>query len=466
MLRPHLRSVTTDGLNAPITFAAPLSVPSTRRGAASLSLHHFAPKTKNRRVPRSNVAAPDEHRPNRVAIIGGGLAGMATAYHLLNSTARYAKKRAFSHTDLRLTIFDPAEPGSGGASAAAAGLLHPFTPRMKKRVWAPLKSINATVHLVEQAQSCSQQPLIAYPGILRLALHEKQHNDFRIAAHRFPDELELLQPNQVADRFPHLIQNVSAIFLKKAAVVDTPAYLQALWRLCQQSERIEWRRQAVHDVRHILGNDTASFDTVVICAGAAIPTIEGLSHVPLRLCRGQNLLLKPREQSYAHETPVISGKYVVPDLFGHTPGQQIVAGATFEYDYQEDNPETFTQHLCKRDTDRALAELKQPLHDIAPGLIDKCTVHGTSSGTRALPPRSADGSIPIVCKLSGTDRNTSCWLFSGLGSRGVLHHAYLARMLAHAIVAGNERLIPVDARRLQLSLPLSEVERTVAACHG
>lgn len=455
-----------NALNAQTAFAAPLSIPSLRRGAASLSLHHFAPKTKNRRVPRSNVAPPGEPPPSRIAIIGGGLAGMATAYHLLNSTARYARKRAFSHTDLHLTIFDPAEPGSGGATAAAAGLLHPFTPRMKKRVWKPLKSINATVHLVEHAQSCSQQPLIAYPGILRLALHEKQHNDFRIAAHRFPAELELLEPSQVAERFPHLNQNVPAIFLKKAAVVNTPAYLQALWRLCQQSHRIEWRHQAVHDVQHILGDGPPSFDTVVICAGAAIPSIQGLSQVPLRLCRGQNLLLKPRQQSYAHQTPVISGKYVVPDLFGHAPGQHIIAGATFEYDYQEQNPETFMQHLCKKDTDRALTELKQPLHDIAPGLIDKCTVHGTSSGTRALPPRSPDGSIPIVCKLSGTDPGTSCWLFSGLGSRGVLHHAYLARMLAHAIVAGNERLIPLDARRLQLSLPLSEDEKTAAACNG
>ena len=45
-----------------------------------------------------------------VAIIGGGLAGLSTTYHLLQKSP-----------DLNITIFDKTKPGTGGASAVAGG---------------------------------------------------------------------------------------------------------------------------------------------------------------------------------------------------------------------------------------------------------------------------------------------------------------------------------------------------------
>lgn len=48
--------------------------------------------------------------PNNVGIIGGGLAGLATAFHL-------TEKRPSAN----LTIIDKALPGVGGASSVAGG---------------------------------------------------------------------------------------------------------------------------------------------------------------------------------------------------------------------------------------------------------------------------------------------------------------------------------------------------------
>ena len=45
-----------------------------------------------------------------VGIVGGGLAGLATAYHLLEKNPL-----------IQITILDKAQPGSGGASAVAGG---------------------------------------------------------------------------------------------------------------------------------------------------------------------------------------------------------------------------------------------------------------------------------------------------------------------------------------------------------
>jgi NADPH-dependent 2,4-dienoyl-CoA reductase/sulfur reductase-like enzyme len=46
-----------------------------------------------------------------IAIVGGGLAGLSTAYHLLEKLG----------DDANITIFDKAEPGQGGASSVAGG---------------------------------------------------------------------------------------------------------------------------------------------------------------------------------------------------------------------------------------------------------------------------------------------------------------------------------------------------------
>ena len=58
----------------------------------------------------------------RYAIIGGGFAGVATAWHLL----------AHANSPVSIHLFDGAGI-AGGASGAAAGLLHPYSPKGKVR---------------------------------------------------------------------------------------------------------------------------------------------------------------------------------------------------------------------------------------------------------------------------------------------------------------------------------------------
>ena len=51
---------------------------------------------------------------NNIAIVGGGLAGLSTAYHLLEVSQ-------LSNMPLRITIYDKSMVGEGGASAVAGG---------------------------------------------------------------------------------------------------------------------------------------------------------------------------------------------------------------------------------------------------------------------------------------------------------------------------------------------------------
>lgn len=435
----------------------------------SLTIRHFAPKTKRVHKPRSNIAPPGSPIPNRIAIVGGGLAGLAATYHLLHSTQRWARKRDFNASDLSITIFDPSPVGAGGASAAAAGLLHPFTPRLKRKAWRAEKSLDAAMHLINVAQTEDPQtPLHVVPGLLRLAFTDIRETDFRVAANRFPKEVHFLDADTVKQRFPQA-SPMSGAFIPDAAVVNTKEYLRKLWKVCENTQRVEWRTEAVTSVGQLLEDD--QFDTVVVTAGASAIGLTDLNHIPITPCRGQNLVMnykseesltlpKADENSLAqNDIPVISGKYVIPDYFEENQPYQtrinkrsMVAGATFEYKDEDETWSDFLQQVSKQDVNRAVNELTYPLQQIFPQLFEEWHVSTTNSGSRALPPRSERGSIPITCKVHGTSEKTTCWLFTGLGSRGLLHHAYLGRVLAHAIVSGCEKHIPIDARRFELSL--------------
>ena len=62
----------------------------------------------------SNYLDKTDQRPiNDVAIIGGGLAGLSTAYHLFELRQHL--------TPLNITIYDRCQVGEGGASAVAGG---------------------------------------------------------------------------------------------------------------------------------------------------------------------------------------------------------------------------------------------------------------------------------------------------------------------------------------------------------
>lgn len=84
------------------------------------------------RVKAAIAALP--RRPH-CAVVGGGFAGLATAYHLASFGSD-------------VTVFDPNEVGTGGASSVAAGLLHPLTPR-GKLIWKGEEGFVAAKELIE-----------------------------------------------------------------------------------------------------------------------------------------------------------------------------------------------------------------------------------------------------------------------------------------------------------------------------
>ena len=103
------------------------------------------------------MSSADDANARRIAIVGAGFAGVATAYHVFRQVAdAHAEATADGKTvaPVRVTLID--EKGvAGGASGVAAGLLHPYTPR-GKIIWRGTEGVAATLELVEAAENAER----------------------------------------------------------------------------------------------------------------------------------------------------------------------------------------------------------------------------------------------------------------------------------------------------------------------
>lgn len=117
-----------------------------------------------------------QDRP-RFAVVGAGLAGIAVTWHLLRGSIE--RNDAFP---IALDVYCRGNGIADEASGAAAGLLHPLTPRGRP-VWRALDAWGAALELVEAAEKASKRD--AHPkavwrkGILRLAQSKEQVIDSR-----------------------------------------------------------------------------------------------------------------------------------------------------------------------------------------------------------------------------------------------------------------------------------------------
>ena len=420
----------------------------------------------------------------RIAIIGGGLAGLGTAVSLLDSGACVVH------------VYDAEPtPGTGGASAVAAGLLHPFRPNGRE-IWLGRNGFEATSALVERCEKLIGARLSGREGLLRLALDADQAGDLQAAVSASAESHGPLdQTWWTREQVQAAHAGTAALggaFAPSAMSLDTPAYLKALWKLCEAigaetaEGEVRWRAKRLSSLAElhaaVAAAGEAPYDAVVVANGfgaTELAELRGLALAKaLRPCRGQNLILAQRpEAPDALRVPLINGDYVVP-MDG---GRRLLAGATHEYDPPE---------RVNRPADETAACAL-----LLPGLVAMhaplatARIVGVQAGVRSLPPRSHLGYAPIAGRLpplgaaAGPDAahegeatksdatksskdatksskaataaapgaaRAATWLFGGLGSRGLIYHAVLGARVAEAVMADDEGRLPEHMRRLDL----------------
>lgn len=350
-------------------------------------------------------------------VVGGGLLGSATAYHLVSAGAR-------------TLLVDRADVGR--ATDAGAGILAPETNSRDPDAWFNLATaaVDDYPSLIERLRA-EQDGDTGYArcGKLVVAVSDDEIEPFararRIIFERqrrrgrpAPADLAEISPAEARELFPALAPVHGAIYSRVAARVDGRLLNRALRTAAQAHglviregsvARLVRERDAVRGV--VVGGETISAGAVAIAGGAwsdALGAQLGVT-IPVAPQRGQivHLGLHGTDTSRWPMVSAFRHQYMVA-----WPDSRVVAGATRE------TGSGFRPHTT---TAGVRAVLDEALR-VAPGLAD-AEIREVRVGLRPLTPDS----LPVLGAVPGV---AGIFLVTGHGPTGLTLGPYSGKLVA------------------------------------
>mmetsp|Transcript_22562 Transcript_22562/g.50807 ORF Transcript_22562/g.50807 Transcript_22562/m.50807 type:complete len:277 (-) Transcript_22562:82-912(-) len=263
---------------------------------------------------------------------------------------------------------------------------------------------------------------------------------------RFPMEIEPLRLEDepcLAGVSPRIR---AGIRIKSGLTINGQAYSRALWEHCQQTAgccSVEWIRRKVESLAD--ASDMGA-DAVVVCLGYGSSLIPELRSLAIKCVAGQSIDFVRRSDGPVNDLScsLLAGKYIAPLRDGGR--LRLHCGATQEHGNIED--------LVRREADmeRAKQELMPELTALYPELsTDSWVPTNPRYGIRALANRENEGRLPLCGLLTpSTSSNSDVWVFTGLGSRGLIHHALLGELMAKAVIYQDPGHLPDELQRSAL----------------
>lgn len=366
----------------------------------------------------------------RVAIVGGGFAGLSTAFKLAKSCKE-------------LHIYDTRPAGQAAASSIAGGLMHPIAPR-GNLMWNGMEGFGATKGILETLQRRGHQDVAAKPTeLLRPVFSSIDLDSFTKACTATPHLLEQLTQDELDGL--RISEAVGCFRIKQVMVLHPVQYLKALWQCtAEDCAGAAWIAQKVDDLQDLSGR----YDQVVLANAWDMPRLweqqpltGGAVQGKLRVQYIRGRIFQYDSAPTAPDRALLNGEYMVPtqDRWGRPV---LSCGSSHEH-YTAENACLRADEMSYQDQpprgDKAEQVLLQRLHRLWPAL-EQMQVVNTSSAVRLVTNRSQQGRLPIVGKHDGFG---NVWTLTGLGSKGLIYHALLADYLTKAMLADDPDLIPV-----------------------
>ena len=177
---------------------------------------------------------------NKHIVIGAGILGASTAYHLAKSGAD-------------VVVIDRQDKGQ--ATDAAAGIVCPWISQRRNKPWYALAKAGARFYpgLIEELENISETK-IGYAGVGAISIHhdqekllamEKRALNRKVEAPEMGD-IQLLSPKETKALFPPLADGYGSVHISGAARVDGRALRDALLQ-ADEARRIPhlWRCKTV-----------------------------------------------------------------------------------------------------------------------------------------------------------------------------------------------------------------------------
>jgi D-amino-acid dehydrogenase len=350
-------------------------------------------------------------------VIGGGLLGVATAYHLVRG-------------GVKTLLVDRGDPGR--ATDAGAGILSPETNSRDPDPWVQF-AIRAVAYystlLGHLEADDAGETGYAQCGLLVVAATDDERGAFAAARAQIlnrrerrggpPQEnLHEVSPSDARRMFPPLAAVQGAIFYRGGARVDGRLLSRAVRAAAERHglsvqqgsvDRLMLTSHRVNGV--VIGGDTVSAKVVAITGGAwsnAFGAQLGI-RIPVAPQRGQIIHLRNAQVSTA-DWPIVSafhGHYMVP-----WPDSRVVVGATRE------TGSGFDPRLTAAGVREVLDEALR----VAPGLAD-WEIHEMRVGLR---PLSEDGQ-PVLGPVPGIE---GVYIATGHGPTGLQLGPYSGKATA------------------------------------
>lgn len=321
----------------------------------------------------------------KIAILGAGFAGLSTAWHLSQNK---------HHS---ITLFDPSAIG-GQASSISAGLLHTYVGLHAKYNPHGREGYEATLRLLDISSKALNQPVYLRSGLLRPALSDSQQIDYKICAEKY-DDVEWWTAEQVQKRVKG-ISSHPALWVKSAITVYPDLYLKGLSIACQNIG-VHLAKKAVSTLA-----DLNDFDAIIVATGPKTLLFPECASLKLHLIKGQILELAWPNNLDPLTMPINSQAYIVMNR----DNKSCILGSTYERSFNSTEPDLTT----------AIQEILPKAAALIPVLANS-TILSCRAGIRV----SGPDHLPLIQKIS-----PKVWVFTGLGSKGLLYHALYAKKLA------------------------------------
>ena len=239
----------------------------TSRAAAALcataefdaALRHHASIRPRRR---------ERDAPSRVAVVGGGLAGLATAFHLLNASAPLDALHV-----RRARAGDGRRVGGGGGPP-------PSVHANGRRNLARPRRLRGDVHAAPRVRGARVIAVLHRVGPAAARARRREHDGAGIGGERGSRRrrdaagVALARRTRRPAPAPRWAASWAAPPAPAALSVDTPAYLRALWALCEAEAAAagadcRWieRRLGAAELRTA---EAAPYDAIVVATGARV----------------------------------------------------------------------------------------------------------------------------------------------------------------------------------------------------
>ncbi|MFV1981090.1 MAG: NAD(P)/FAD-dependent oxidoreductase, partial [Rhodothermia bacterium] len=263
-------------------------------------------------------------------------------------------------------------------------------------------------------------------GILRPASDERQAGWFKESEAAHPDSCSWMEAEAVRSRWPAVSAQFGGLFIHRAGRLRLSSLVEALLaassrRACEvraATPVIDFRESS-SGVTVVTESGTVRTRTLLLCTGADFTDFEdveawpspsarlraALSGLALHPLKGQTITVT-RPESLRTDLPCLAGSgYVVPYP------DQLVLGSTYHHAFDDRNP-----------TDADTREILEKTNRMLPGIGD-AEVISADAGVRMTVPGTR---LPLVGPVAGSNR---VWVFTGLGSKGLLMGALVGRSL-------------------------------------